>query len=279
MINIRRYNPHNAPVFITAVCQNRTRFLKPDAKKNLLLSVMREVKQDKPYAMMGYVILDDHFHIMIKIPEKPVFTPPPRRSGWPASPFYSQNPDFRTKTPMERQTPKHLDAGLPDNNTATPTISQIIQSIKLRFTHRYKNQNRITANIKIWQRRFWDHIIRNQNDYNQHMDYIHRNPVKHQYTERPGDYPWSSFSAYAQNKRRQPDWDGVSESAGVHNYDGEQHWDGELRQYTELSGNGAFNRGQIKYESTSFELKRNIREKDKNAPHPDLPGVANYGTW
>ncbi len=273
MTNICRYNPHNTPVFITAVCQNRGRFLKSDAEKDLLLSVMREVKQDKPYAMMGYVILDDHFHIMIKIPEKPVFTPDPRRSGWPASLFYSQNPDFRTKTPMERQTPKHLDAGLPDNNTATPTISQIIQSIKLRFTHRYKNQNRITANIKIWQRRFWDHIIRNQNDYNQHMDYIHRNPVKHQYTERPGDYPWSSFSAYVRNGRYQPDWGGVSESAGAYGYDGKNVFGEYFDECEPMSGNGALGHLEDMRDSIDYGIQPNVRGKNKNAPHPDLPGA------
>jgi len=45
----------------------------------------------------------------------------------------------------------------------------------------------------IWQRRLWEHTIRDESDYARHMDYIHYNPVKHGYVERPGDWPYSSF--------------------------------------------------------------------------------------
>ena len=66
MTNIRRYYVPDAPVFITAVCYQRKPFLKGDTTKELLLSVMREVKLTKPFGMLGYVILDDHFHWIIK---------------------------------------------------------------------------------------------------------------------------------------------------------------------------------------------------------------------
>ncbi|MDC9728221.1 MAG: transposase [Methyloprofundus sp.] len=45
----------------------------------------------------------------------------------------------------------------------------------------------------IWQRRFWEHCIRNEDDWRKHMDYIHFNPVKHGYTEMPGDWQYSSY--------------------------------------------------------------------------------------
>jgi len=51
----------------------------------------------------------------------------------------------------------------------------------------------------IWQRRFWEHAIRDEDDWRRHMDYIHYNPVKHGLAQRPGDWPWSSF-ANAVNK-------------------------------------------------------------------------------
>ena len=38
--------------------------------------------------------------------------------------------------------------------------------------------------IGIWQRRFWEHLLRDQNDFNRHVDYIHWNPVKHGWTKR-----------------------------------------------------------------------------------------------
>ena len=45
----------------------------------------------------------------------------------------------------------------------------------------------------VWQRRFWEHLIRDKEDWRRHVDYIHYNPVKHGYVSRPGDWPWSSF--------------------------------------------------------------------------------------
>jgi putative transposase len=45
----------------------------------------------------------------------------------------------------------------------------------------------------IWQKRFWEHTIRNERDYRAHMDYIHFNPVKHGHVQHPAGWPYSSF--------------------------------------------------------------------------------------
>jgi putative transposase len=45
----------------------------------------------------------------------------------------------------------------------------------------------------VWQRRFWEHAIRDEADWRSHVDYVHYNPVKHGYVRRPGDWRWSSF--------------------------------------------------------------------------------------
>ena len=49
----------------------------------------------------------------------------------------------------------------------------------------------------IWQRRFWEHTIRDDDDFVRHVDYIHFNPVKHGYVERVQDWPFSSFHRMA----------------------------------------------------------------------------------
>jgi putative transposase len=46
---------------------------------------------------------------------------------------------------------------------------------------------------RVWQRRFWEHAIRDETDWRNHMDYIHYNPVKHGLANRPADWRWSSF--------------------------------------------------------------------------------------
>ena len=45
----------------------------------------------------------------------------------------------------------------------------------------------------IWQRRYWEHTLRDQEDFNRHLDYIHFNPVKHGHAVQPQDWPYSSF--------------------------------------------------------------------------------------
>ncbi|BBL59767.1 hypothetical protein MKFW12EY_33800 [Methylomonas koyamae] len=47
-----------------------------------------------------------------------------------------------------------------------------------------------------WQRRFWEHLIRDETDYRQHIDYIHWNPVKHGWVQLVKDWPYSSFHRY-----------------------------------------------------------------------------------
>jgi putative transposase len=45
-----------------------------------------------------------------------------------------------------------------------------------------------------WQRRFWEHLIRDDHDWRRHIDYVFYNPVKHRYVNRPADWRWSSFA-------------------------------------------------------------------------------------
>ena len=60
----------------------------------------------------------------------------------------------------------------------------------------------------IWQRRFWEHAIRNDADLARHIDYIHFNPVKHGYVSRVCDWPHSSFPRYVARGLLAPDWGG-----------------------------------------------------------------------
>ncbi|MFO0900275.1 MAG: hypothetical protein U0836_22805 [Pirellulales bacterium] len=60
------------------------------------------------------------------------------------------------------------------------------------MTQGYANQRR----RGIWQARFMEHMIRDEEDLHAHADYIHYNPVKHGYARCPKDWPWSSFGRY-----------------------------------------------------------------------------------
>src|SRR6266849_5176527 len=60
----------------------------------------------------------------------------------------------------------------------------------------------------IWQRRYWEHAIRDDADLERHVDYVHFNPVKHGYINRVCDWPYSSFSRYVERGVLPSDWGG-----------------------------------------------------------------------
>ena len=65
----------------------------------------------------------------------------------------------------------------------------------------------------IWQRRFWEHAIRNERDYAAHMDYIHFNPVKHGWVTQVSDWPYSSFHRLVKKGVYARDWASTKEMA------------------------------------------------------------------
>lgn len=87
--------------------------------------------------------------------------------------------------------------------------------IKARFSHalpatQWRNEARVRRGERaIWQRRFWDHLIRDQADFNAHMDYVHINPMKHGLVNALSDWPYSTFHHYVQAGTYPADWAGV----------------------------------------------------------------------
>jgi len=74
--------------------------------------------------------------------------------------------------------------------------------IKARFAARVPKGERLSARREkkgergIWQRRFWEHVIRDETDFERHADYIHYNPVKHGHVGSVAEWPYSSFRRY-----------------------------------------------------------------------------------
>src|SRR3546814_61005 len=72
---------------------------------------------------------------------------------------------------------------------------------------------RAAADIGIWQRRYWEHLVRDEDDLQRHVDYIHFNPVKHGHVARAVDWPYSTLHRYVAKGWLAEDWGGVAESA------------------------------------------------------------------
>jgi putative transposase len=82
-------------------------------------------------------------------------------------------------------------------------ISKLIHDFKIRYSIRYRFR---FGKGRIWQNRFWDHIIRDQDDLNRHIDYIHYNPVKHGLVGDPFLYEYSSIHEFHKQGYYEREW-------------------------------------------------------------------------
>ena len=109
------------------------------------------VKSHHPFDLIAYIILPDHFHLLIR--------------------------------PLDE----------------IGNYSRIIHSLKRNFSLNYKKAMKIDRGFSVWQARYWDHIIRSEDDFNEHVNYIHWNAVKHELAELPEDWEQSSFSNWQES--------------------------------------------------------------------------------
>jgi putative transposase len=73
---------------------------------------------------------------------------------------------------------------------------------------------RPNGRMALWQNRFWEHTIRDEVDFERHIDYIHFNPVKHRWVSRVSDWPHSSFHRYVREGILPHDWAGDTRPDG-----------------------------------------------------------------
>lgn len=86
------------------------------------------------------------------------------------------------------------------------THSAVMRSIKPNFTRRYKETVAVSGSMTFWQRRYWDHVIRDEDDLARHFDYIHYNPVRHGLVIKPEAWRHSSFLQWKQKGLYADQW-------------------------------------------------------------------------
>jgi putative transposase len=100
---------------------------------------------------------------------------------------------------------------LPEGNSDNPGRWARIKSGFCRRlpASEYRSTVRISRRERgIWQRRFWEHRIENDDDLRYHVDYIHFNPIKHGHVAAVRDWPFSSFHRYVRRGELPVDWAG-----------------------------------------------------------------------
>jgi putative transposase len=107
--------------------------------------------------------------------------------------------------------PEHMHAIWslpPDDSDYSPRWNQI----KGAFSRRISSGEAVSPSRAskrergIWQRRFWEHLVRDDLDLVRHVDYVHYNPVKHGHVQRAADWPFSSFHRHVRREMLPVDW-------------------------------------------------------------------------
>jgi len=108
--------------------------------------------------------------------------------------------------------PEHLHLLM--QTGASTNFSRVIHSIKRNYTLNYKRSRGISGPLLLWQSRFWDHVIRDEDDLARHMDYIHYNPVKHGCAASPLDWKYSTYRFWLERGCYPKEW-GVQVPASI----------------------------------------------------------------
>lgn len=109
--------------------------------------------------------------------------------------------------------PDHLHCiwALPDGDADYPTRWKKIKAAFSRSlpAGERRSASRVAKGERgIWQRRYWEHTLRDEDDLRRHVDYIHYNPVRHGHVTRVADWPYSSFHRYVRRGVYPADWAG-----------------------------------------------------------------------
>ncbi|HOF18721.1 MAG TPA: transposase [Phycisphaerae bacterium] len=150
MPNYRR-NYVGTHFFFTLVTRNRRPVFADASARFRLGDAIRQTQQERPWIMQAVVVLPNHLHMVWEMPP--------------------EDTDYSTRIAVmkKRFARAHLGSG---GSEASVLPGQL--------RHRLRG---------VWQRRFMEHTIRDARDYRMHLDYIHLNPVKHGFVERPCDWP------------------------------------------------------------------------------------------
>ena len=170
MPEYRRYYEEGGMYFFTVVTYHRLPILTNPTSRKILREAWLKTQARQPFETIAVCLLPDHLHCLWKLPDG--------------------DSDFSTRW-------KEI------KHAFTKGYLQQIGPGEERNASRQKQ-----GEAAIWQRRFWEHTIDGEDDFENHLDYIHYNPVKHQYVTRPGDWPWSSFKRFVMEGIYDPDWEG-----------------------------------------------------------------------
>ncbi|HET8744797.1 MAG TPA: transposase [Ramlibacter sp.] len=162
-----RADAAGATYFFTLALQDRSARWLVDHVDDLRAAV-RQVKARHPFDIEAMVVLPEHLHALWRLPV--------------------DDSDFSTRWMLVKQTFTRLlmAKGILEDSAAGPRGGKRERSV--------------------WQRRFWEHQIRDEEDFQRHVEYIHYNPVKHGWVSRAVEWPHSSLHRFIREGVVAADW-------------------------------------------------------------------------
>ncbi len=145
--------------FFTVVTYKRKRIFHHEASIELIKSAIEQAQYSYPFETVASCLLPDHIHCIWKLPDDDV--------------DFSRRWSF-----IKSHFSRNYHANHKRSNISVSRINK--------------------GEVAVWQRRFWEHQIRDERDLQKHVDYIHYNPVKHGYVEEPEDWSESSYLKFVE---------------------------------------------------------------------------------
>lgn len=167
MPSYRRFYQPGGTFFFTLVTDGRVPLFSDATARELLRGAITETRESRPFKIDAMVLLPEHLHLLMTLP--------------------ADDSDYSTR----------------------------IAHLKARFTHawleghseQYRSSYRVrTRRRGVWQPRFWEHLIRDRDDFNNHLDYICYNPVKHGHCQCPHQGEQSTFHRAVEMRLYEADW-------------------------------------------------------------------------
>ncbi|MGI0481813.1 REP-associated tyrosine transposase [Geminocystis sp. CENA526] len=167
----RRTQIQGGTYFFTVVTYNRHPILCYPDNIQLLREAFAYAMKRYPFIIDAIVILPDHLHCIWTLPEG--------------------DGDFSTRWRLIK--------------------SYFSRKCERKYQGQISKSRQKKQEKAIWQRRFWEHFIRDEQDFINHVDYIHYNPVHHGLVKAVKDWQYSSFDRYVKQEMYDRDW-GISEN-------------------------------------------------------------------
>lgn len=167
MPEYRRANTKGGTYFFTVNTYRRQQVLTDVDVRNALREGIEKTREVMPFQILAWVLLPDHLHCIWTLPDG--------------------DADFAKRWGMIK---RHVSQRCGDRLNREEWLSE---------SRRKRNET------SLWQRRYWEHQIRNEADFEKHVDYIHWNPLKHGLVDKVAEWPYSTFhqhvarGAYSQN--------------------------------------------------------------------------------